>query len=52
MTAPSSQPQKPSKVVPMNARPAQVPPLPSPTATSSTTVEPHPADEPGYGHGV
>ena len=54
MTAQSTQPQpKPSNVVPMTTRPAQVSPAKSPTSpVHISTVESHPADEPGYGHGV
>ena len=55
MTAPSAQPQpKSSNVVPMT-RPTQTSSAKSPTSATLTpisTVESHPADEPGYGHGV
>ena len=46
--------QRPSKVVPMTTRPAQPVPTASKTSPPGTvsTVESHPADEPGYGHGV
>ena len=57
MTAQSTQPQpKPSNVVPMATRPAQASPAKSTGSpgqlTPISTVESHPADEPGYGHGV
>jgi hypothetical protein len=56
MTAQSTQPQPgASKVVPIPTRPAQASPAKSTSPgqlTPISTVESHPADEPGYGHGV
>ena len=57
MTAQPTQPQpKPSNVVPMTTRPAPASPAksiaPAGQLTPISTVESHPADEPGYGHGV
>jgi len=43
---------RPSKVVPMTARPAQTQAPAKTSPGSISTVESHPADEPGYGHGV
>ena len=54
MTANPSQTQpRPSKVVPMTVRPTP-PPVDRTVSPPGTvkTDESHPADEPGYGHGV
>jgi hypothetical protein len=54
MTATNPEPprQKPSKVVPLSTRPAQPPVDRKSPPGQFTTIETHPADEPGYGHGV